>query len=63
MVKDKYLSDLLAINEKLKLEKTKIAISPGDTLAGIATRQFLQVLSPTLLRSLDKIGIGPGRYF
>ena len=56
--KDKHLSDLLAILQETRKE----AASPGDAIAGIAVRQFLQVISPSLLHNLDNLGIGPGRF-
>lgn len=55
--KDKHLDDLLAIQRLTPIVKH----NPVDHLCGLGTRTLLSMVAPSLLRSLDKIGLGPGR--
>ncbi len=64
-VKDKYLNDLLAIDQMARQEEMtkKLLANPnaGDILAGMGARQLLKALAPETLRNLDRLGLGPGK--
>jgi len=53
--------DILKLQAKSLGERT-IATSPGDLIAGICTRVVLRSFYPGLLKNLDNMGIGPGRF-
>ena len=61
---EKRRAELKAAIERIRWAKTKIVKlpgEPGDIIAGIGFRTFLNAVSPSLLRKLDKIGIAPGK--
>ncbi len=58
--KDKYLADMLAIQNELSAKKFREA-GAGDILAGALARAGLKSIAPRLLQALDEIGLAPGR--
>lgn len=63
--KDKYLDDMLAIQSMVQTEKLVKVLranpGAGDILCGLAVRELLKAVSPSIVRKLDKIGLSPGK--
>lgn len=57
MVKDKYLEDMMAIRKKVREECAPALV---DRCAGIAAGELIRVVSPGMLRALNKFGVAPG---
>jgi len=61
---EKKRDDLKAAIKNIGAAKTKVVVlqgEPGDIIAGIAARTLLDAVSPSLLKQLKKIGLGPGK--
>ena len=57
MVKDKQLQDMMAIRKRVREE---CAPALADQCAGIAARELIRVVSPGMLRALNKLVVAPG---
>lgn len=61
---EKRRAELKAVIDKLgRMKKEIVALpgQPGDVLAGVVVKTFLNAVSPDFYRHLERLGIAPGK--